>query len=117
MLWFREYTEVGVLMSALQAHGSADELGESVYATVQDVSERTEKLDVHASLKSTEVMDMVPLLYDVEEQVGVPLDDDEVWYLHGVVDWYSREVHTDWVVSGVLDRLSEAVSAVDSPPY
>ncbi len=117
MIWFREYTEVGVLMEALQSYGFEDELGEEVFATVQDVSSSVEKLDVHPSLKTTEVMDLVPLLYDVEEHVGIPLSDDEVWYLHGVVDWYSREVHTDWVVSGVLDRLSEAVSAVDSPPY
>lgn len=117
MLWVREYTELGVLLEALRAHGTDTESAESAFATIEDVWDNSEPLSPHPKLTTDEILDFVPLLYDVEEEVGLPLTDDEVWCLHGVVSWYSDEVNNGWIIQGVLDRLTDAVARTDHPPY
>lgn len=116
MIYLGQYTELFLLVEALEMHGSAR--SHSAYATAVDVQSQLPALEVSKHLTAADYAAFLPLLSEVEESIGVPFTEEELWFVHGVVDWYMKEVRPDcWVARNMYQQVTMGVAALDRPPY
>ncbi len=116
MIWLRRYTELGLLIDALESYEGATH--HTAYATARDVWGQSEPLSVHPSLSAEDRAAFLPLLHEVEEKVGIPFTHEELWFVHGVSDWYGTEVRPGcWITRGMVQSVMFGVAELDCPPY
>ncbi len=124
MIWLKPHSELSVALDALAAYEGSDvgvdiEGPSPTYATMVDVYNHCDPLDVHPALTYDDLLSFIPMLHELEQRVGVPLDHDDLWYLHSVLDWYLYDIleEDSWVVRAVYDVVTAGVAALDRPPY
>ena len=116
MIYLRPYTELGIVVEALYLYKGGRE--SAAMATAMDVWDTYPPIEVSENLTPTDFIAFTPMLHELEEPVGVPFSDEELWYLHGVMDWYAGFVQKGcWLTQCVLNEVTLGVAQLQSPPY
>lgn len=116
MIYLKPITELGLVIDALERYPLGRD--HTAYATILDVWEQFTQPVIHRNLTAADVSGFVPMLHEVEEHVGVPLTHEELWFVHGVMDWYSFDVRPGcWITREVFNNITAGVGELDRPPY
>jgi hypothetical protein len=109
-------TEASILLEGLVYYGAHETPAAQILKDVWESADHS--LDIHPSITLEDLDAFFALMHAVEEAVEIPFSQQDLWNAHSVFDQYHKVVMPDCPVTRrVMRLLSEAVGALDCPPY